>query len=72
MMAVIGRESGESNLQSVKGYSLSENTWSSLCEMPECRAYCGGRLECIIRRESKYRRGAGPDGGRGSGVEEYR
>ena len=43
-MLVIGGWSGSNSLQSVECFDFKENQWSSLCEMPDSRDYCGGAV----------------------------
>ena len=41
MLVVIGGGFGD---KTVEGFSFEDNTWSSLCEMPDSRSYCGGAV----------------------------
>ena len=44
MLAVFGGHTGSDCLQTAEAYSFSTNSWSSLCEMPDCRSYCGAAV----------------------------
>ena len=44
MLAVIGGWGSHGSLKSVEAFSICNNTWSSLCEMPDSRSGCGAAV----------------------------
>jgi len=43
-LMVIGGTDRYNELQSVEGFDIGKNTWSSLCEMPDSRSLCGAAV----------------------------
>jgi len=44
LLLVIGGHRDRTCLQTVEAYSFRTNSWSSLCEMPDCKSYCGAAV----------------------------